>query len=192
MFKAKLIANPYFVFFRKHSLLIFFLLAIVNSIVINMLLNEGFELKILLLTMPAYLLLYYLTFKFNRKISQSVQSQHVELDSQSVTIYNKEGKADLYLPKSSIEYIVLKKDYKFEDSFMREMLNQFKGKSNYHFVQIYSGNHWYTIRFMLDSHYMEAKLNAYLSEWIAEGMPVHYSKEPIHTATRLSGLNPVK
>lgn len=179
MFKAKLIANPAFIFFRKHSLLLFFLLATLNSIVINILLKEEFEVSMLLFTFPVYLLLFYLAFKVGGKVVNSVQDRHIELDSESLRIINKKRETDLTIMTSSIESVVLQKEYKYEESFVKELRNQLKGISNYHFIQIHSGDNWYTLRFMLDSHYMETKLNGIIQDWITAGIPIRYSDNPM-------------
>ncbi len=192
MFKANLIANPAFAFFRKHSLFLSFLLILVNSFFINILLKEGYDWSMLLMAMPAYLLLYYFIFKLGLKVVHSIQNRQLELDGKSITVYNKTGQTDLQIPISSVESIVLQKDYKYEESFGRELFNHIKGISNYHFIQVYSENNWYTFRFMLDSHYMESKLNTCIQEWLVAGTAVQYSNKPISDSKIYSGLDPAK
>lgn len=192
MFKAKLIASPAFVFFRKHSLLLFFVLLMVNSIIINIFLNEGYDLRMLVLVIPAILLLHYLIFRLDQKVALSIQNRYIEVDSNSISIHHKNGHTDLHIPVSSFELMVLQKEYKYEESFGKEILNQLKGISNFHFIQVYSGNNWYTMRFMLDSHFMETKLNACIQEWRKTGIPIQYSKEPIDSTKHIFRLDPVK
>ncbi|MBK7427025.1 MAG: hypothetical protein IPI60_08350 [Saprospiraceae bacterium] len=192
MFKAKLIANPSFVFFRKHAQLLHFIAITFNVTIINVLLKEGIAYWVLILAIPAYLITFYAMYLIGRKVMNAMQDRRLELDFNSIRIVNKGGVTDFEIAASSIETVNLQKEYKYAGSFGKELLKQIRGDANYHFIQVNSGGQWFTMRFMLDSLYMEYKINEVIQYWISLGIPIAYTKDPVNSSVVTSKLEVVK
>lgn len=192
MFKAKLIANPSFVFFRKHAQLLHFIAITFNVTIINVLLKEGIAYSVLILAIPAYLITFYAMYLIGRKVMNAMQDRRLEIDYNSIRMINKGGVTDFEIAASSIETVHLQKEYKYADSFGKELLKQIRGDANYHFIQVNSGGQWFTMRFMLDSLYMESKLREIIQHWISLDIPMMYSKEPIKGTSVTTMIEAVK
>jgi hypothetical protein len=192
MFKAKLIANPSFVFFRKHAQLLHFITIVFNVTIINILFNEGNGKWVLIFAIPAYIITFYVMYLIGRKVMNAIQDRRLEIDYNSLRIVNKGGVTDFELAVSSFDSVNLQKEYKYEDSFGKELLKQFRGNANYHFIQINSAGRLYTMRFMLDSIYMETKLNEVIQHWNSIGISMIYSQEPIMSSSFISEMESVK
>lgn len=96
----------------------------------------------------------------------------IEIDVNEIRIRSRKGNTQEAFKVENLEKITLQKDYGIPQESMKDMVNEYKGKTKKNYLIIHHENMKRKFDFEIESHYMIVQLNKAIESWNQKGLKI--------------------
>ena len=111
-------------------------------------------------------------FILNKKMKAISSQKKMEADVSEVRIKDQKGKTLETIRLDDIDKLIAQEEYKIRGGSIKDMLKEWKGKSNKNFFTLHTADQVHKFDFVLDSQYAASQLNKLIKQWQDNGFVV--------------------
>lgn len=166
MFKAKLIENKSYYPLRGRQLTLLLLMSVPLGLLANF---YRFPMPWILAGTGLYILFIVLMLRNQKLMNLVTGNKSLEIDEAEIRISSKKDRSEEIIPMSTVEKIVLKKEYGIPQENLKDIVKEMKGNARKNYIILHQKDRQRRIDFEIDSYYMIGQLDKITASWKNNG-----------------------
>jgi Ca2+/Na+ antiporter len=173
MVKGKLIETKNYYKLRRFQLIYLILTSLLIGMIVNL---HRLPIWLSIAVVIVYGLILYLTYKTQKKIKSQTQKK-IEIDSKEIRIKSSTNSIVEKYSLATLDKIIVKRKYSMPQDSLKDISDELNGKSNMHYIALFTKGKSNRIDFELDSYYMISQLNKIVGIWNEDNLNLELTEE---------------